>query len=259
MKKTSALLAAGLLVMAAAFSGETSPDPCSAVNETAIRIHLPLKKFTIESKKPRKGLCEVIVRVGDQLIPVYAGHDFMIAGDLYAYRKKITDESITAIKAKMQEEKRKMFREKLPLVEKSVAIVYRPKKRSQRVIYFFTDPLCPYCHEAGKELRKLADKLGVTVKVLLFSVHGKRGEDKSVEAICRNFSFERYNNLKWKTSDPVKKYLCKKGREKVKAADSLSDTLGVEGVPAFYLDNGFYVSGGDMKKIEKELIRLGKK
>ncbi len=248
MKKLLALLTLGLTVGIFA-AGESAPVPCGAVNETAIRIHLPLKDFTIESKQRRHGLCEVIVRVKGRLIPIYAGENFMIAGDLYAYQKKITAETIEAIK-------KKTFAAHVPLIEKSVAITYEPKKKSGRTIYFFTDPLCPYCHQAGTEIMKLADRYGVTLKVLLSSVHGQKGTDKSVEAVCRKFTFPRYNDLKWKTRASEKKYLCQQGKDLVASAEKISDSLGIEGVPAFYVDNGFYVSGGDIKKIEKELVRL---
>lgn len=248
MKKILALLvlslSTGIFV-----AGESAPDPCSAVNETAIRIHLPLKDFTIESKQRRHGLCEVILRVKGRLIPVYAGENFMIAGDLYVYQKKITAETIEVIK-------KKTFTAHVPLIEKSVAITYEPKKKSGRTIYFFTDPLCPYCHQAGEGIRKLADRYGVTLKVLLSSVHGQKGTDKSVEAVCRKFTFSRYNDLKWKTRKSEKKHLCQRGKELVASAEKISDSLGIEGVPAFYIDNGFFVSGGDIKKIEKELVRL---
>ncbi len=245
---TLLLLAAGLL-----FAESNKENPCSGVSEKTVRAHLPVAEFTIESKQPRFGLCEVILRVKGRLVPLYGKKNFFIAGDLYLEKTKVTGHALSRVQ-------KRIFISQRSRIEKNVVMTYAPKKSTKRVLYLFTDPLCPYCHEAGEAAMKLADRYNVTLKVLLYPVHGEKGVKKSVEAVCRKFTFQQYNNLKWKSAEADDSFQCARGKRLVKEAEVISESLGIDGVPAFYFDNGVFVSGADMKEVEAELKKpSGKK
>lgn len=116
------LLVLAFMVTAILAADEKKTDPCNAVNETAIRMHLPLQSFSIESKKSHAGLCEVIIRVKSRLIPLYAGDNYIIAGDLYSFRKKVTTESVAAVK-------KRIFMEHVSRLDEAAAMTYVPKKK----------------------------------------------------------------------------------------------------------------------------------
>jgi len=217
-------------------------DSCSHVTESFVKSHIAVSRVEIVSKTPVNGFCQVILKLNNKLIPLYTGKDFVIAGDMYQNRKKITKEAINRIKSDNFKKNRKQL-------DDSVAIIYEPQKKTGPVIYMFTEPLCPYCHDAGEKIRKISDKYGATIKLVLYSVHGEKGVKKCVEAACRGFNLVEYNEIKWKTAKGSEKYQCRRGRDLVARAETISEKLGLEGVPAFFLDDGTFINGADMKKI----------
>ncbi len=86
-----------------------------------------------------------------------------------------------------------------------------------------------YCHKAGIEVKRLADKYGFIVKVLLVSMKGEEGKKKCIEAACRHymlkdkFNLEQYNELEWKKEAPDEKYLCEHGKELIRKTEEVSD------------------------------------
>ncbi|MCP4132597.1 MAG: thioredoxin fold domain-containing protein [bacterium] len=226
--------------------GAASEDLCAAVDTAFIKKHVAISKITIASKRPVNGMCEVIVRVRNRLVPLYAGKDFILAGDMYRDKNEITKNSIDAAK-------QVIFKEHLKALNESVAFTYEPKAKKGYVIYMFVGPLCPYCHDIVDKIKALARKYGVTIKTVLYPVHGEKGNRKSIEAICRGFDLDKYNNIKWKKKKSAEKHQCARGKKLLKKSVAVSEALGVDGVPAFYLDNGIFISGGDLEAIERAL------
>lgn len=221
-------------------------DPCLHVDSEFLKSQLPIYQFEIISKRNLNGMCEVIVKMHNKLVPIYAGMNFAISGGMYQGRYKITEQILKKLYAEI-------FSKNIPVINKAVAFTYKPLKSGARTLYMFTDPLCPFCHESGLKVKKLADKYGIVLKTLLIAVRGKKSQEKCIEAVCRNFNISEYFSTKWRTIQTDGKYQCIKGKELLAIADKISDVLMVDGVPAFYLDDGTYISGSDLPVLEKLL------
>ncbi len=229
-------------------------EKCSKITPEVIGKHIPISNFKILSTRGINGICEIIVNINGRIVPLYGSENYLISGDLFSER-------INRTRVKITDVNKKLFLDNKKAVDEAVVFEYIPKKiQVKTVVYMFTEPLCPYCHKAGNEVKRLADKYGFTVKVLLVSMHGERGRDKCIEAACRHFkageafNLEQYNELEWKKEKVVKESLCEKGAALIKKIEELSERMGIDGVPCFYTDKGNYVSGADMPALER-LVR----
>lgn len=239
-----------LLVPASFASLYSEPDKCSRITDEIISKHLPVSEFSVVSKREVRGVCEVVINVSNRIIPLYGNEDFLISGDMYNNRANITKEKIYDIN-------RSAFLENKTTLDGLAAFEYKPAEiKSERVLYMFTEPLCPYCHKAGSEVKRLSDKYGIKVKVLLVTMKGEEGRRKCIEAACRHFmlkeqfNFVHYNELGWKKEIPDEKYICGQGIELIRKTEEVSNKMNIDGIPLFYLDNGEYVSGADIEALE---------
>lgn len=228
-------------------------EKCNRITDVTISKHIPIADFKILSKREIHGVCEVIINVNSRIIPLYGDENYLISGDLFYNKKNITKENIYEVN-------KKNFLKNKTSMDELTAFEYKPGNiKPGKTIYMFTEPLCPYCHKAGGEVKKLADQYGYSVKVLLVSMKGEEGKRKCIEAACRhfifkeNFNLEQYNQIEWKKEKTENEFICEKGISLIKQTEELSNKMNVDGIPLFYTDNGDSVSGADMEALEKLL------
>ena len=239
-------LGAVLVWVGVAF-GSDMADPCSAVTLASLRHQVPIPPATILSKRAVAGMCEVILDIRGQYVPVYAGPDYVIAGEMFKDRRQVTQETITGLRAKR-------FRALKGEVDKCVAMTLEPSRgKADKTVYMITDPVCPFCHRAESRLREFADKYRAEFKLILYSVHPPVGRRKAVEAVCRGLSAEEYLDGKWKQENLTDKYQCRAGAELIKRSEQLVRKLAIRGVPMFYLSDGTLVQGANMPALARAL------
>ena len=102
-------------------------DVCSTVDNSFINKHVTIRNFKIVSKKPQDNLCEVIIRIKGRLIPLYTGKNYIISGNLYSNKEKLTQAAID----KIYQDK---FFENLALIKDAVAFIYTPDKKNGKEI-----------------------------------------------------------------------------------------------------------------------------
>lgn len=219
---------------------------CSNIDLNWLRAHAPIPRSEIVSRRVVEDLCEVMLKIGSDLVPIYAGKNFLLAGELYSHRRQITQDVIGNIK-------KAEFKKSINKIEKIVAFEYQPPNANGTAIYMISDPLCGYCEKAAAQIGFIANKYGVTVKTILFNVHGEQGKEKCLEAICRNFDLDQYVAPGWKKAPGAKDQQCKKGFDLYNDSIRQIRKLGIRGVPAFFLDDGTRINGADMAALEKEL------
>ncbi len=221
-------------------SSFSDEDVCSGVSMQTLQKHLPVGTYDIVSKKKRNGLCEIIIKIGGGLVPVYACGDYVLAGKMYSDGVNLTQKTINSI------HKRKL-KANLQLIESSVLFRYRPPNDCTAV-YVFTDPLCPHCHDAEKELRRFADKNRVEFRFILTSVHGKKAEVMCIDAACRKFNYGDYLSSGWRKTES-KRFNCPEGKKLYDLGEKAFDSLELEGVPSFVFDDGRRYSGSDLSRL----------
>jgi len=234
-----------LLLMVPAVSCIAGTFSCKNVTIEALRNQVPIPSATIISKRDVNGLCEVILNINNEYVPVYAGADYVIAGEMFQGQKQITQTEIDNLKAKN-------FKRLLPKIDQYVSMVYKPKVINQTV-YMITDPVCPFCHRAEENLKLFSKKYHAEFKLILYSVHPPIGRQKAVEAVCRKLTASQYIAGKWKEDNKTSQYQCQTGINKIFQIEQLMSKLGINGVPMFIFPDGKTVKGADMTNLKKAL------
>jgi len=222
--------------------GSSFAGVCDGIS---LQDHLPgiPPNAKIISKKEKYGLCEIVIKDNTQYVVIYATKDFILFGDLIRYGKSETQELLV----KLRKEKFKELRKEL---DKVAATTYKPVKKPKAVLYFISDPDCPYCNAVKKKVKELADKYELEVKLIWFPLPFHKGADKKAESfICLNKAFKDY------LEDDYGDKPCKVGEEKVKKSIKLVQELGVNGTPTFFLDNGTMIVGANIKALEDAIRR----
>jgi thiol:disulfide interchange protein DsbC len=213
--------------------------------KTSMKELIP-QEFKVESIQALKeipGLCEVVIKVGAQPLVFYTDREmkYVLAGNLLSLADK---KSLTRAR---QLEFMKVSQEEVKELEKHKDFVFG-KVGSQKHIYLFTDPDCPFCKKAEPVVEKWANENGVEVRVILFPlpIHPE-AFGKSVALICDKKGWEEYK------SGYNSKNQCEAGKKKIEDNLKLAGKYGIGGTPAFIGMNGRVHAG---VPTEQDLDRL---
>ncbi len=225
-----------------------SEDFCQNITIQELEKHLPgplPPNSKILLNKEKEGICESIIDVNGREIPFYSTKNFVIIGQMFKDKKNLSYEAISTI--------RKSYLSKLKdKIDSAVTYSLMPDKiRPEHTIYFFTDPLCPYCHRTVQRIKNFSNKTNTNVKIILYSVHGDKGNKEIEKVICSNMDFETYAS----TNFPLQKKstTCEKGQKVIKLGQEIARKLKINAVPAFVLEDGTQVIGADLRRLELAL------
>lgn len=242
------VFAAALLIFALSVEYSRA-EVCQEVTPGVIKKHLAIDEFTVVSIRELNGLCEIVINSDNRLVTFYGNRKFLVSGEMY-------ENGVSLTERKLYDINRAMLKSSVKDVDECVAFTYTPPEiKTETVLYMFTDPLCPFCNRIGGEVKDLSDRLGFRVSILLMNVHGEKGRAKCMEAVCRNeadpaFNLGAYNGQEWKKGDPDSKFACQKGEELVDKTEKLSEKLGIDSVPFFFIKDGRHVNGASIEDVE---------
>lgn len=165
-------------------------NPCKGIDKTILEKHTPLKglPYRVIKEQPVKGICEVVIEINGELVPLYVTKDFVISGELFTDKKSVTQIHLRQLQKEILEKRRQTL-------DKYTVAIYKPKNFKGSYVYFIADPECPYCNYIKKTVKALADKYGVGIKLVFlplpFHPHAKEWAESF---ICSNSTFEEYVN-----------------------------------------------------------------
>jgi len=212
---------------------------------TGVKELIP-QEFKVESVQALKdipGLCEVVIKVGSQPLVFYTDKKmrYVMAGNLIslADKRNITRER--------QQEFMKVSQEEVKELQKHTDFTFG-KVGSQKYIYKFADPDCPFCKRSEPIVEKWAIEKGVEVRVILYPlpIH-PQAFGKSVALVCDKKGWEEYK------SGYNSNNQCKDGEKKIENNLFLAEKYGISGTPTFIGMNGKIHTG---VPTEKELDKL---
>ncbi len=188
-------------------------------------------QFEVESVQPLKempSVCEVVLKVGPQPIIFYTSKDgkYMLAGNLIDLANK---QNLTHVR---QQELMRISQDLLKELQNHTDFVFG-KVGSQKYIYLWTDPDCPFCKRSEPIVEKWAIDRGVEVRVILYPlpIH-PQAFGKSVALICDKKGWEEYKS--GYTSDNQ----CEEGKKKIESNLLLAERYGIHATPTFIGMNG---------------------
>lgn len=211
-------------------AGEACP-PVATLQQSVTSVFK--QDLTVESVAPGAvpGLCDVIVRHKGQRRVIYSdpGGNHLIAGQVF----RVSDgANLTQLATS---EMNRLTPEEMKTLSGLTAFSVGSKGP---VVYFVTDPQCPYCQKAEAVLEPLAEKGELTVRFLLYPLSFHRGaREESISIICDKKGLEGLKNRHRSENQ------CEEGISKVDETVRILTAKGITGTPSYIFPDGLSHSG----------------
>ncbi len=250
-----------LLVLSSAAFAE---PVCTHVDMKWISQQVPLPtEAKIVYKKNQGELCEVVLALDGNLVPLYAGKDFLLVGKLFRDKKSITRETLDALadtarkerikadeKEAIKTEKRKAFFQQNIRVLDDLALFSFNQGKSNKVLYVVTDPNCSYCKKLMPDLEILAIENQIEIKVILFPVLGSKSRDMAIQAICEKYSYQDYGQIQFQPDTPG----CRQANILLEKTMPFFSRADLSFVPVVISGDGTWVvEGNDISQVKQHL------
>jgi thiol:disulfide interchange protein DsbC len=243
---------------------------CNHVNIDWLKTHVPLpNESKIIHKKNRFDICEIVLDINGQVAPLYAGKNYIIAGQMMQEKHQVTGEVLQSLEPVIKKNQEELIRQQekiekarlekiknnFSVIENMVAI--STDKNAEKKVYVVTDPLCGYCTKTLNFLKPLAKEKGFSIEVIIYPIFGEQSAPLVNKAITDNFTIDEYIDSAWKS----KKYNDMEKSEKFEKINKLGQDnftdFNFDGVPVILGDKAsFMVIGADLVKIEEQINLL---
>jgi thiol:disulfide interchange protein DsbC len=237
---------------------------CSHVNIDWISGHVPLPGDARVVLAREKGvLCEVILSIDNGLVPIYAGKNFILAGQLFEDGRSVTRETLAAmpdmverereraaLKNDLERENRKSFFQKnIKALDEFVSLSFKPDQ-ARNFCYVITDPNCSHCKELLPKLQQAALESGTEVKVIIYPVLGPQSRDMASLAICNHTSYQDYVQIKM----PESVLSCERAERLIQRTEVFLRSSNLSSVPLVVAGDGSWVvENNDITRIRAHL------
>jgi len=174
---------------------------CTHVDGEWLSRQAPLPaNAKIVYKKDHGTLCETVIAVNGELVPLYAGKDFLLVGTLFKEKKVITQETLDSLedvalmertrdheKKAVENERRQLFFKKNLKTLDDLTLFSLKQGETDRFLYVVTDPNCPHCKKLIQDLEIVAFENHLEIKVIIFPVLGPESREMAVQTICEKY------------------------------------------------------------------------
>ena len=207
-------------------------------------FHRPIKVVDVKPAQ-MPGLCQIQVQFQKQNRLIYSDTkgNFLIAGQLFSTKdaRNLTRETMMEIN--------RLSKDEVKRLDKLAAFTVG---KAGPVVYFVTDPQCPYCKKAEALIEPLAKQGKVQMKCLLFPLKFHKGaKEESISIICDKKGLEGLKN-RYRSENQ-----CADGKKKVDETLQFLMSKGISGTPTYIFPDGRYHSGVmDRKSLEKKLAEF---
>ena len=219
---------------------------CNHVTLSWIANHLTLPQDSkMIFKQEKEQLCEVILRIEDRLVPVYAGKNFILAGQLFKQGRSITEESMKKISdnikkgANLHKEtgrNNSFFKENYKTLEQFVFLSFKPNQ-ADGFVYVVTDPACSHCKDLLLKLQPAALQARVEVRVIAYPLFGLVSRNMAARAICSKYSYQDYARIKVDGGNAS----CDQAEQLIKKTELFFRSAGLTFVPLVVAGDGSWV------------------
>ena len=176
------------------------------------------------------GLCEAHVQLNGKTHIFYTGSsgDYFFMGQLYdsAFGRNVTRDTLEAITFFSPEE-----------MERLAGLRAFTIGQQGKVLFYVTDPQCPYCKKGAETLQKMAAAGEIQVNFLFFPLDADKGaREQSISTICDKKSLHEFE------SGYRSDNLCAEGAQKIDATREILSQKGVTGTPTYiFPDRRFHI------------------
>ncbi|WP_287126790.1 hypothetical protein [Desulfobacter sp.] len=255
----------GFFIFSAGVSSGHAESVCEHVTLAWLQTQVSIPKDAeLVFKKEQGVLCEAVLSINGGLAPVYAGKDFIVAGQMYKNGVSITRMTMSSLsevadaerkKAKEKEAKdvemRKSFF-KLHAAELAdlVSLSFAPGGVSDKFIYVISDPACSHCKALLDGLEEVAAEADLALKLVIYPVLGENSKAMTADVICEHLGYGAYKTMK--KTGPAKG--CDKANQRINKTFDLLNKADISFVPLVVAHDGSWVvEGNDICSVREHL------
>ncbi|MDY0361802.1 MAG: hypothetical protein RBR08_10130 [Desulforegulaceae bacterium] len=239
-------------------------DICSHIDMKWLETHAPFpKNAQIISKTNQFGICEVIVLINENPLPLYCGKNFFISGQMFSNKEVITAKTMDLISQKIEDkklleknkeneeaEKRLLFFSKNTDKLKEFTAFEFGSQNPVSTIFVVTDPNCSHCKHLLYWLRDSSTEKKIKIKTIIYPLMGDLSRDLASKAICENFGINEYLEIK----NDSKPYFCEKAETLFEKQETFFKSADLRFIPYIFEENGKWsVEGADLSELKKNL------
>ncbi len=224
----------------------TDSAACPEISKVQNMINRTFRKsISVKNVQPAKvkGLCRVEITFQNRKRVLYvdSAGSYIIPGDVYR-----TSDGMNLTREAMMEINR-FTPPQMKVLEKLTAFTIGDKGP---VVYFVTDPQCPYCKKAEAILEPLAEAGLFQVRVLLYPLKFHKGaRQECVSIICDKKGLEGLKSRHRSDNQ------CAEGRKLVQDTVRFLQSKGITGTPTYIFQDGRFQSG--VLQRDRLLKRIG--
>jgi thiol:disulfide interchange protein DsbC len=207
----------------------------------------------------------VILAINGRLAPLYAGKDFVLAGQFFKNGISLTRETLNAMSDVAEKEREKRAAEKalekeiraaflkknIKALDDFVALSYNPGQ-ARDFFYVVTDPNCSHCRALLPKLELTAQESGMGIKVIIYPILGDPSRNMAMQAICNNYSYESYVNIKGVEPVPT----CQRAENQVMNTIDFFRSAGLFFVPLVVAGDGSWVAEANHNTMVRDYLGL---
>lgn len=255
----------GFFVLSAGVSPGRAESVCDHVTLAWLQTQVPVPKDAeLVFKKEQGVLCEAVLSIEGGLAPVYAGKDFIVAGQLYKNGVSITRKTMSSLsdladaerkKAKGKEAKavamrKAFFKTHAADLADLVSLSFSPEGPSDKFLYVISDPACSHCEALLDGLEDVAAETGLSLKLVIYPVLGAKSKTMAAYVICKHLGYGAYKTLK---KDDRSKG-CEKADQRINKTFDLLKKADLSFVPLVVAQDGSWVvEGNDICGVREHL------
>ncbi len=236
-------IAAGALMLAGPGGPAAAGCPSEKrVAEIIARFEAPDRRLLLLRPTAFPGLCEAHVQLNGRTHIFYTGPggEYFLMGQLYdaASGRNLTRETLEAVTLFSPEE--------MARLEEISAFGIG---RAGPVLFYVTDPQCPYCKKGYADLQRMADAGEIQVRFLLYPLDSHKGaREQSIAVICDGKGLAEFENG-YRSEN-----LCAEGQRRIDATRELLSRKNVSGTPAYiFPDRRFHSGLMDAEELRRRL------
>ena len=255
----------GLFLLSGSVSSGRAESVCDHVTLSWLQTQVPVPKDAkLVFKKEQGDLCEAVLSIEGSLAPVYAGKDFIVAGQLYKNGVSITRITMSSLSnladaerkkskekdARASELRKAFFKTHAAELADLVSLNFAPGGSSDRFLYVISDPACSHCKALLDGLEEVAAETGLALKLIIYPILGEKSKTMTAHVICKQLGYGEYKTLK--RNDAVTG--CEKANQRINNTFDLLKKADIFFVPLVVAQDGSWVvEGNDICSVRKHL------
>lgn len=257
----------GAAIFSAGVSSGCAESVCDHVTMAWLQTQVPVPKDAkLVLKKEQGGICEAVLSIEGGLAPVYAGKDFIVAGQLYKNGVSITRMTMSGLSDVADAERKKAKEKKAKAVEMRkaffkihaadladlVSLNFAPGGSLDKFIYVISDPACSHCRALLDNLEEVAAETGLALKVVIYPVLGEKSKTITAHVICKHLGYGAYKTVK--KNDAAAAEGCEEADQRINKTFDLLQKAGISFVPLVVAPDGSWVvEGNDICSVREHL------